>query len=116
MGADDENSSITDVVAPHASPQQAREILLEESNVQPVRCPVTVCGDIHGQFVSVAAPHICVPRFPNYPRRKPRKLMPVSLRHLLDSTTSLNSSASAATPQTLTTYLWVTMSTEDTTQ
>lgn len=31
---------------------QAREILMEESNVQPVKCPVTVCGDIHGQFVS----------------------------------------------------------------
>lgn len=29
---------------------QAREILREESNVQAVKCPVTVCGDIHGQF------------------------------------------------------------------
>ena len=29
---------------------QAKEILSKESNVQPVRCPVTVCGDIHGQF------------------------------------------------------------------
>ncbi|CAD6564042.1 MAG: hypothetical protein ASARMPRED_002672 [Alectoria sarmentosa] len=29
---------------------RAREVLQDESNVQPVKCPVTVCGDIHGQF------------------------------------------------------------------
>jgi len=27
-----------------------RSILMEESNVQPVQSPVTVCGDIHGQL------------------------------------------------------------------
>merc|ERR1711974_371789 len=29
---------------------RVRELLLEESNVQPVQSPVTICGDIHGQF------------------------------------------------------------------
>ena len=27
-----------------------QEIMLEESTVQPVTSPVTICGDIHGQF------------------------------------------------------------------
>jgi serine/threonine-protein phosphatase 6 catalytic subunit len=30
--------------------ERVKELLLEESNVQPVASPVTVCGDIHGQF------------------------------------------------------------------
>ncbi len=29
---------------------QAKEILARENNVQAVQCPVTICGDIHGQF------------------------------------------------------------------
>lgn len=32
---------------------KAREALIEESNVQPIKCPVTVCGDVHGQFYDV---------------------------------------------------------------
>jgi len=30
-----------------------REILVEESNVHPVQSPVSVCGDVHGQFYDV---------------------------------------------------------------
>lgn len=30
--------------------ESTREVLSAENNVQPVRCPVTISGDIHGQF------------------------------------------------------------------
>eukprot|EP00040_Diaphanoeca_grandis_P015427 m.78744 g.78744 ORF g.78744 m.78744 type:complete len:307 (-) comp25147_c0_seq1:166-1086(-) len=30
--------------------EKAREVLVSESSVQGVPCPVTVCGDVHGQF------------------------------------------------------------------
>lgn len=42
---------------------------MEESNVQPVRCPVTVCGDIHGQFVRLSHYHLSPPDTPAYSTR-----------------------------------------------
>jgi hypothetical protein len=30
--------------------EMVKELLMEESNIQPVHTPVTVCGDVHGQF------------------------------------------------------------------
>ncbi len=28
--------------------EKVKELLIEESNVQPVQAPITICGDIHG--------------------------------------------------------------------
>lgn len=33
--------------------QKFKEIVLEESNIQPVSSPVMVAGDVHGQFYDV---------------------------------------------------------------
>lgn len=41
---------LTPKLSHHFFTFQAKEILATENNVAPVRCPVTVCGDIHGQF------------------------------------------------------------------
>jgi len=30
--------------------EKVKELLMEESNIQPVHTPVTICGDVHGQF------------------------------------------------------------------
>ena len=30
--------------------EYVQDLMLEESTVQPVQSPVTICGDIHGQF------------------------------------------------------------------
>ncbi|TPX44890.1 hypothetical protein SeLEV6574_g04212 [Synchytrium endobioticum] len=35
---------------PSSSSHHVKDLLMEESNIQPVHSPVTVCGDIHGQF------------------------------------------------------------------
>lgn len=40
------------IIYPHilTNYKKAKEILSKESNVQPVKIPVTICGDVHGQF------------------------------------------------------------------
>ncbi len=34
---------------------KAKEIFIEESNVQKGQTPITICGDIHGQFFDLNA-------------------------------------------------------------
>lgn len=43
-------SRVTELMSGATRMEQALEVLIQESNVQPVRCPVTVCGDVHGQL------------------------------------------------------------------
>ena len=33
--------------------QMVSYVLMEEANIQPIKAPVTVCGDIHGQFYGI---------------------------------------------------------------
>ena len=39
---------------------KAMEILVEESNVQKIDAPVTICGDIHGQFYDLKEVRVVV--------------------------------------------------------
>ncbi|KAJ1442536.1 Metallo-dependent phosphatase-like [Sesbania bispinosa] len=49
-----ECGSVDDALKVRVLCDKAKEILMEESNVQPVKSPVTICGDIHGQFHELA--------------------------------------------------------------
>ena len=83
---------------------------MEESNVQPVRCPVTVCGDIHGQFVRIVSLDIIL-----HPDVISCRLLRIFVLHPMYSTTSRSSFVSVETRPTPTTFLWAIMLTEDTT-
>ena len=88
---------------------------MEESNVQPVRCPVTVCGDIHGQFVRLSPCMNVRDPFAHTERLVTSLSNPPPFDPSAISTISQNSFESEATRPIQTTYSWVTMLTVDTT-
>ncbi|KAI3503384.1 hypothetical protein L1887_31825 [Cichorium endivia] len=52
LARDEEGSRSNNVV--RSLCDQAKDFLMKESNVQPVKSPVTICGDILGQFHDIA--------------------------------------------------------------
>ena len=83
--------------------EYVQEIMLEESTVQPVSSPVTICGDIHGQ-VWCLAPTVCHDAETRL--RPDLTRLPLSYSTLRSSMTSWSSSVMEANARTPATFLW----------